>query len=211
MKLSSPKTLRAQRYRQQQHHGKACVDRAGHKVGRKNRRVPAGNNSYRKIEADDRMHRKHQRRCQPGQQQVSRLVAMPVTSGTAPAHRQHAVDQSKRFAAGPIAQGRKVRNQTDKPKQGGHGRVCRHREHVPHQGAAKLRPNAHGIRVRKQPVTEPRSPQVHEREDAGLRDREQGHGFRESVDRSAPLLSQQKQDCRNQSSRVTDADPPNKV
>ena len=38
------------------------------------------------VEADDRVHRHHQRRREPRQQQVRRLVAMPVPGRAAPAH-----------------------------------------------------------------------------------------------------------------------------
>ncbi len=46
----------AQRDRQQQHHRKACIDRTRDKVGRKDRRVPAGNDADSEIETDNRVH-----------------------------------------------------------------------------------------------------------------------------------------------------------
>ncbi len=45
-------------------HGEAGIDRAGDEVGREDGRVPARELRHRKIEADDRMHREHQRRGQ---------------------------------------------------------------------------------------------------------------------------------------------------
>ena len=51
------------------HHGEAGVDGAGHEVGRENRRVPAGQDRDREIEADDGVDGEHQRRGQTRQQQ----------------------------------------------------------------------------------------------------------------------------------------------
>ena len=78
----------ADRNRQRDDHGEAGVDGAGHKVGREDRRMPAGKDGHREIEADDRVHGEHQRRCQAGQQQRGRLIAHPVPHRTAPAERQ---------------------------------------------------------------------------------------------------------------------------
>ena len=46
---------------------------------------------------------------------------------------------------------------------------------------------------------------------SGANNREDGHGFGESIDASAPLLSKQEQDGADQSSGVTDADPEHEV
>ena len=136
---------------------------------------------------------------------------MPVPRRTAPAHRQHAVDNSKHLALRAIAQRRKIRNQADEPKHCRDSRVSRDREYVPHQRAAKLWPDAHRVRIRKQPVSEPRPSQVHHWKNSRLRNCKQSHGFRKAIDRSSPLLSEQQEDCRDQSSRVANPNPPNKV
>ena len=49
------------------------------------------------------------------------------------------------------------------------------------------------------------------REHARAHDREDGHGLCEAVDARAPLLSEQEKNGGNQSSRVTDTDPPDEV
>ena len=159
----------AQRNRQQQNHREACIDRPRNEIRGKNRRVPSGNDADRKIEADNRMHRKHQWRCQPGKQQISRFVAMPVTRRATPAHRQHAVDHRESFAPGAVPQSREIGNQSDEPKHCRHCCVSRNGKHVPHQRAAELRPDAHRVWIGEQPIGEPRPPEVHHRKDSRLR------------------------------------------
>src|SRR5205823_7316217 len=46
---------------------------------------------------------------------------------------------------------------------------------------------------------------------AGTRDSEQGHGFGKTVDGVTPRLAQQEENGGNQSSGVSDSDPPDKV
>ncbi len=82
----------AERDGQRQHHREAGEDGAGDEVRREDRRVPARDDADGEVEADDRVHRDHQRRREAGEQQVRRLVAMPVPRRAAPAHGQHAVD-----------------------------------------------------------------------------------------------------------------------
>ena len=87
-----------------------------------------------------------------------------------------------------VAQRRQVGNQADEPEQQRHGRVGRDREDVPDQRAAELRPQAHRVRVREQPVgRQPRPAGVEQREHAGARHGEQRHRLGEAVDRRAPL------------------------
>ena len=136
---------------------------------------------------------------------------MPVTRGTAPTHCQHAVKNLKGFTASAIAQRGEVGNQTDKPEHRGDSGVRGDGKHVPHQRAAKLRPDAHRVGIWKQPVSQPRTAEVHDRIHAGLGHRKQRHGFSETVDRRAPLLSQQQQDRGDQGAGVTDSDPPDEV
>ena len=142
----------ADRNRQRQHHREARIDGAGDEVRRKDRGVPAGDDRHREVEAHDRVHRDDQRRREPGQQQIRRLVAMPVMRRAAPSHRQRAVDHAADLRLGPVAQRREVGNQADEPEQQRHRRVCRDREHVPDERAAELRPHVHRVRVGEQPV-----------------------------------------------------------
>ena len=138
---------RAQRNRDRQHHREAGINGAGDEIRRENRRVPAGNDGHREVEAHDGVDRKHQRRRQARQQQIRRLVAVPVARRTAPAHRQHAVNISVvRLADRAIAQRRQVGNQADEPEQQRNRAVGRNREHVPDQRAAELRPDPHRAR-----------------------------------------------------------------
>ena len=116
------------------------------------------------VEADDGVHREHQRRGQSGEQQVGRFVAVPVAGGTAPAHREHAVDDLLPAFVGAVAQGGQIGNQSDEPEQQRDGGVGRDRENVPHQRAAELRPYPHGVGIREQPVGQPRTSDVDQRE-----------------------------------------------
>ena len=87
----------------------------------------------------------------------------------------------------------------------------RHREHVPDQRAAELRPDLLRVRVGEEPVEEPRPAHVQQREQPGAHDREEGHRLGEPVDARPPLLVEQQQDRRDQRAGVADADPPDEV
>ncbi len=201
----------AQRNRENQHHREAGVDGAGYEVGRKDGRVPAGQLRHREVEADDGVHRHHQRRRETGEQQVGHLVAVPVSGRAAPAHGEQPVDDPPDAAGRAVAQGGEVGDESDEPEHQRDQQVGRYREHVPHQRAAEVRPHRHRVGVRKQPVEEPRTAHVQERVEAGTRDREQRHRLGETVDRGAPFLAQQQQDRRDQRAGVADADPPDEV
>ncbi len=112
---------------------------------------------------------------------------------------------------GAIAHGCQIGHQADEPENQRHGQVGRNREHVPDQRAARLRPQPHRVGVGKQPIRQPRTAQVQNREHAGAGDGEQRHGFRKSVDRRAPVLFQQQQNRRDQRAGVADTDPPHEV
>jgi len=73
--------------------------------------------------------------------------------------------------------------------------VGRDREDVPLERGAELRPDTVLIRQRQEPPAEPDATDVEEREDTRAHDREDGHGFGGAVDRSAPLLTQEAEDC----------------
>ena len=74
-----------------EHHGEAGVDRAGDEIGRENGRMPAGQLRDGKIETDDTVHRKDERRGESGEKQIGHLMSLPVRGGIAPAEREHAV------------------------------------------------------------------------------------------------------------------------
>ena len=93
-----------------------------------------------------------------------------------------------------------------------HRGVGADREHVPDQRAAELRPDAHRVRIRQQPVgRQPRPAGVDQREHQRAGDREERHRFGEAVDRRPPVLLEQQQDRRDQRAGVADADPPDEV
>ena len=111
-----------------------------------------------------------------------------------------------------VAQRRQVGDQPQEPEQQRDGEVGGDREHVPHQRALELRPDALDAGIRQQPVGgEPGPAGVEEREQQGAHDREQGHRLGEAVDRRAPLLLEQQQDGGDQGAGVADTDPPDEV
>ena len=137
---------------------------------------------------------------------------MPVASRTAPAPRKSCVNKPKIFVLGPVAKRREIRDQADVPEQCGHGRIGRDRENVPDQRAAKLRPEAHRIRIREKPVSrQPRTASMQQREHRGAGHGEKRHRLGETIDRGAPFLIEQQENGRDQGSGVTDTDPPNEV
>ena len=165
----------------------------------------------REIEAHHGVHGNDQRRRQPGQQQRRRLIPRPVHGRTAPAHRQHSVNDLRGAVLRAVAQRRQVRNQSHEPEQQRNRGVRRNRENVPHQRAAELRPQPHRIRIRHQPVEEPRPAHVQQGKHAGARHGKKRHRFGEPVDGSAPLLPQQQQNGGNQRAGVTNSDPPDEI
>ena len=174
--------------------------------------MPAGHLRDREVEAHDRVHRDDERRREAGQDQVGRLVVGPVPGRAAPAHGEHAVDELDARVLRPVAQRREVGDQPHEPEQQRDRRVGRDREHVPDQRALEVRPDAHRVRVRHQPVgADPGPAHVQDREHPGAGHREQRHRLGEAVDRGAPLLAQQQQDRRDQRAGVADADPPDEV
>ena len=197
--------------RQREHHRESGEDGAGDEVGREKRRVPSGQLRDREVERHDRVHGKNERRRKAGQQEVRVLVAIPVLRGAAPSEGERAVDALHPQLRRAIAQRREIGNQSDIPEQRGDRRVGRDREHVPHQRAAELRPQAHRVRVREHPPVVPGTSGVQRGIQARRRDREQRHRFRESIDRRAPLLTQEEQDRGDQRAGVADADPPDEV
>ena len=201
-----------ERNRQREHHREARVDGARDEVRREDRGVPARDDADREVEAHHGVDRENQRRREPREQQVDVLVALPVARRAAPAEREHAVRDLHRLQLRLVAQRREVGDEADVPEEQRHREVGRDGEHVPDQRASELRPEAHAVRVREQPVgREPRTAGVDQREDARAHDREDRHAFREAVDRRPPALFEQQQDRRDQRAGVADADPPDEV
>ena len=135
----------------------------------------------------------------------------PVLRRSAPAEREDAVDDARAARRRAVAQRGEIGNEPEVPEEERDGEVRRHRGRVPRERAAELRPHAHRRRVGNEPVSEPRPPEVEEREHPRLDDGEERHRLGEAVDARAPLLLEQEQDRRDERAGVTDADPPDEV
>ena len=110
-----------------------------------------------------------------------------------------------------VAQRGEIGNEAHVPEQQRDGEVGADRGRVPGQRAAKLRPDAHRRRVGNEPVEEPRPPEVQQREEPGLDDREERHRLGEAVDAGAPRLLEEQQDGGDERPGVADPDPPDEV
>ena len=157
------------------------------------------------------MDRDDERRRDAGEQQVSRVVAVPVHGRAAPPHREHPVDDLGELPLRAVAQGREIRDQPHVPEEERHRRVGRDREDVPDERAPPLRPERHRVGIGEEPVGEPGPPEMEHRIHARLRHGEKGHCLGEAVDRGPPLLPQQEQDRRDERAGVADSDPPDEV
>src|SRR6267142_221342 len=143
----------AQRNRDGQDHGKARIDGAGHEIRRKDRGMPAGNYGDCEIETHYSVHGENQRRCESGEKQIRRLVTMPVTRGTSPAHGQHAVNNLHGLLDGAVAERGQVRDETHEPEKQRNRAVGRNRKHVPDQRAGVTNTDPpHEIDDRKTPA-----------------------------------------------------------
>src|SRR5712692_7508938 len=117
---------------------------------------------------------------------------MPMARRSAPAHRKHAVDDSRSGMRSAIAQRSQIGDEPDEPEECRDGGVGGDSKDVPHERTTELRPYTHGARVRKQPVSQPRAPNVDGGENSGASHGKQSHGLGETVDGIAPRLPQQK-------------------
>src|SRR5256714_2483442 len=135
----------------------------------------------------------------------------PVAVRSAPADRKNAIKELFDFRGGAIAQRRQVGDQSSVPEQHRNGEVGRDRKNVPEQRAAEVWPDAVIVRQRRQIPRHPNAPDVHAGENRGANHREKCHCFRGTIDRSAPLLSQQVKNGRNQSAGMPDADSEHEI
>ena len=153
--------------------------------------MPAGQDADGEVQSHHAVHRDDQRRGQAREQQVGRLVAVPVARGPPPAQRQDAIGPLDERVRGAVAQGGEVGDEPHVPEEQRHREIRGDGEDVLHQRAPELGLEAHGAGVREEPVEKPGAPQVYEREEARARDGEQGHGLGEAVAGGAPLLVQE--------------------
>src|SRR5256714_10988302 len=135
----------------------------------------------------------------------------PVAVRSAPADRKNAIKEFLDFRGGAIAQRRQVGDQSSVPKQHRNGEVGRDGKDVPEQRAAEVWPDAVIVRHRRQIPRHPNAPDVHAGENRGANHREKCHRFRGTIDRSAPFLSQQVKNGRNQSAGMADTDPEHEI
>src|SRR6185295_10095980 len=135
----------------------------------------------------------------------------PVAVRSAPADRKNAIKEFLDFRGGAIAQRRQVGDQSSVPEQHRNGEVGRDRKDVPEQRAAEVWPDAIIVRQWRQIPRHPNAPDVHAGENRSANYREKCHRFRGTIDRSAPFLSQQVKNGRNQSAGVPDTDPEHEI
>src|SRR5256714_960525 len=135
----------------------------------------------------------------------------PVAVRSAPADRKNAIKEFLDFRGGAIAQRRQIGDQSSVPEQHRNGEVGRDGKDVPEQRAAEIWPDAVIVRQRRQVPRHPNAPDVHAGENRGANHREKCHCFRGTIDRSAPFLSQQVKNGRNQSAGMPDADPEHEI
>ena len=120
---------------------------------------------------------------------------------SAPAHRQHAVNHlrpavfARDRAASPDREADRRTRTAAKSWRKWKPRTR------PTPAGCGTAATAHGVGIREQPVEEPGTAHVQQREHAGARHGEQRHGFRETVDGVAPLT-----DC--SSSRIAEISVP---
>src|SRR6185437_15801089 len=93
------------------------IDGSGDEVWRENGRVPTGQNRDREIEADNGMHREHQRRGDAGEQQAGRLVQPPVVRRSPPSESEDAVKTLLEPARRAVPQITEIWNHPDVPEQ----------------------------------------------------------------------------------------------
>ena len=143
---------------------------------------------------------------------VCRVFSLRQCDGrAAPAQREGAIQQLSRARPRAVAHGGEIGNQADVPEQDREQQIADDRPEIPDQRAAPLRPERHRVGIGGEPIGIDRPAQMDDRHDAGDRDREQRHRFRETVDRAAPLLPRQQQHGRDQRAGVADPDPPDVV
>src|SRR4029077_14040856 len=97
------------------------------------------------------------------------------------------------------------------PKQNRDGKICRDREHVPHERAAKVLPDAPVVRYRCHVPRHPEPDDGDAWENRRADNCKKRHRLCGTIDRRTPLLAKQKQDRRDQCAGVSDTDPENEV
>ena len=172
-----------------------------------------GSDRGREVERHDGVHREHQRRREAGQDQVGLLVVAPVAGRAAPAEASSAVDVLARTSL--VARSRSVARSGTRPTYQNSSRdrgVGADREHVPEQRAAEVRPHAHLVRDREQPVRRATDGRCGTAGRCRAQARRRSSSLRRTrLMRRAPLLPEQEQDGGDQRAGVADTDPEDEV
>ena len=174
--------------------------------------MPSGDDRGGKVHRYDGVHREHQRCGDAGKHEAHFLETGPMLGASAPSETQDAVDLFLQRLGHPVADGRKVRYETDVPKDQGDGEVGRDGKHVPKQRTVEIDPERTELVWQGQhPIAHPDAAHVDAWEHGSHDHRENGHGLRRAVDGHPPLLTEEQQHCGNQRPGVTDSDPPHEV
>ena len=139
------------------------------------------------------------------------MISVPVTGRSAPAHGKDSVHNAGDARFGAVSKRRKVGNHADKPEDERNRRIGADGKNIPDQWAAELRPQPHGVGIGQQPEKFPWPAQVKQRKHSSAGDGKEGHRFSEAIDAGAPVLPHQEEHGANESSGVTNADPPDKI
>src|SRR5690349_1541580 len=102
--------------------------------------------------------------------------------GAAPTESADTVEYPLPFRSRLVADGGQVRHDADVPEYQGNGKVGANRKYVPDQWATKLWPEGHCIRIGNEPVEDPRSSQMQQREHAGADHGKERHCLGEPID-----------------------------
>src|SRR4029077_332988 len=97
------------------------------------------------------------------------------------------------------------------PKQDRDSKIGRDRKHVPHQRATEILPDPPVVRHRRHIPRHPEPADVDTWENRRANYRKQRHRFRGTVDRRAPFLVKQKQNCGDECAGVSDTNPENEI
>ena len=190
----------------------AREDRAGHEVGREDRAVPA------RAPAPSRS--PTTRRCAPRTPAASRARrrtgrrrrSASTGSWRRSSRTRAACRQLHDRVLGAVAQRRDVGDQADQEEDARDREVGGDREHVPLERRAEVGPQLALVRVREQPVVEPRRARVWmSGNSAGGQHAEHGHRLGDAVDGAPEVRAEQEQDRRHQRAAVRDADPEHEV
>ena len=152
-----------------------------------------------------------ERRGKAAEKEVRDAVVAPVGAVAAPAERDDAVEAALEQRRRAVTRRRQIGQQARVPEEERDREVRRHRDDVPRERRAELRPHPHLGGVRDEPVGEPRASQMQDGKAARLNHREERHPFGESVDRRPPAHLEEQEDGRDERPGMTDPDPPDEV